>query len=61
MTRRMTLQLTVTVPDSTGESDVEKAINGALDEPPCDWEDWVVGGAQITNVERIDEEDTDGV
>jgi hypothetical protein len=51
--REMTLQITVTVPATTGESEVERAINAALDEPPCDWEDWEVGLASITDVKRI--------
>lgn len=53
MSRNMTLQLTVIVPDDVGESAVEDAINAALDEPPCDWGDWTVSGVDIINVARI--------
>jgi len=51
-TRTMTFELQVTVPAATGESEVQNAINQALDEPPCDWGRWIVGAAVITKVER---------
>ena len=51
--RRMTLQFEVTVPAEVGESSVEIALNGALDEPPCEWGDWTVGAVRIVNVERV--------
>ena len=47
-------ELRVTVPKVTGESDVENAINAALDEPPCDWGIWTVGAACITGVEEAE-------
>jgi hypothetical protein len=50
--RIITLQVSVTVPAEAGESEVESAINAALDEPPCYWGDWVVGAATIISVER---------
>lgn len=40
----------VTVPAVVGESEVEREINAALDEPPCDWGEWEVGAALITCV-----------
>ncbi len=51
-TRTIVFELRVTVPAGTGESEVETAINAALDEPPCEWEDWTVGAAIITDVVR---------
>lgn len=56
--RRITIKLTVDVPVTTGENEVETAINGALDEPPCDWGDWVVGAATIEDVEIVEDEDS---
>jgi hypothetical protein len=53
MTRRITLTLIVDVPATTGENEVETAINAALDEPPCDWGEWIVGAATIQGVEAI--------
>lgn len=55
--REITLQVSVTVPIGVGENDVETAINSALDEPPCEWEDWIVGAAIITNVKRVEYDD----
>ena len=55
MTRTITLQVSVTVPTTVGESEVERAINAALDEPPCDWGTWTVGAAVITNVTKQEE------
>ena len=52
MKRTMTLQIEVTVPAQVSENDVTGAINGALDEPPCNWDDWIVGAAIITNVTK---------
>lgn len=52
MVREITLEITVTVPATTGESEVQLAINDALNEPPCDWGDWVVGLATITTVTK---------
>ena len=52
MTREITLELTVTVPAVVGESEVERAINSVLDEPPCDWGNWTVGAALITKVTK---------
>ena len=51
-TRIITMTLKIEVPAATGENEVETAINAALDEPPCDWGEWTVGAAIITNVER---------
>lgn len=53
--REMTLTLTVTVPATVGESEVEQAINRALDEgqETCnDWGKWLVGAVTITDVKR---------
>lgn len=55
--REITLQLTVTVPAATAERDVEAAIDAALDEPPCDWGVWKVGGVEITAVRKFKAED----
>lgn len=51
-TRTITLQIEVTVPAATGESEVENAINEALAEPPCVWDDWIVGIASIVKVTK---------
>lgn len=48
--RRMTLSIEVLVPAEVGENEVEEAINAALDEPPCDWEEWSIGAAGIKTV-----------
>jgi hypothetical protein len=45
--RTLTVQIMVKVPNRTGEAEVLDAINGALDEPPCDWGNWTVGAAVI--------------
>lgn len=52
MKRTITLELQVTVPATTGESEVERAVNAALDEPPCDWGDWTVGEVVITKITK---------
>lgn len=52
MQRTMTLQVMVTVPAITPESEVESAFNAALDEPPCDWGEWVVGAVSIVSVAK---------
>jgi hypothetical protein len=51
MKRVYTLQLIVEAPTTTGESEVENALNAALDEPPCDWGNWTVGAARIIAVD----------
>ena len=58
--RQITLQLTVEVPATVGESEVENAINAALDEPPCDWDDWTVSGVSIVGVRMFEAADDDG-
>lgn len=58
----MTLQLEVAVPAATGESDVELAVNAALDETETadKWaHDWVVGAAFIVSVRRGDAAEDD--
>lgn len=54
--RVMTLTLTVTVPATVGESEVENAINHALDEGQDgnfnDWGNWTVSGVSIIDVQR---------
>lgn len=60
MFRKLTLQIEVLVPAVTTEADVSGAINAALDEPPCSWEDWEVGAAVIvacTKFERANDDD----
>ena len=47
-TRVITLEVEVEIPANIGESEVEAAINAALEEPPCEWGDWSVGAAVIT-------------
>ena len=54
MMRVIALHITVTVPATVGESEVENAINAALDEPPCDWGDWTVDGATIVGVHKFE-------
>lgn len=49
-TKVVTLTIDVTVPATTGENEIEEALNAALDEPPCDWEEWTVGRLKITEV-----------
>lgn len=41
------LALEVTVPEETPDQDVVDSINRALDEPPCDWAEWIVGAVTI--------------
>ena len=48
-TRVVRLCLDVTVPKGTSDEEVETAINNALNEPPCDWEDWMVGSAYVVH------------
>jgi len=45
--RTVILQINVEVPKDIQASDVAIAINKVLDEPPCDWQDWVVGAAVV--------------
>lgn len=51
-TRIMTIQIDIEVPVEVGESTVEREINAALDEPPCDWGNWTVGLAIVTKAIR---------
>jgi hypothetical protein len=51
-TRQITLAITVTVPLDTEGLAVENAINTALDEPPCDWGEWIVGAATIIEIDE---------
>jgi hypothetical protein len=55
-TRIMTLQFDVEVPARVAESLVESAINQALDEGPCNWGDWTIGGVSIVNVKCSERE-----
>lgn len=55
--RTLTLQLQVTCPVTVGESEVERVINQALDEPLNDWGNWFVGGVIITGVSKPFEEE----
>ena len=48
--RTYLVQIEIETPHTTGENEVERAINAALDEPPCDWGEWCVGYASITQV-----------
>ena len=52
MEREITLEVTVTVPATVGESEVERAINEALDEGEkyVEWGEWIVGAAVIKDV-----------
>lgn len=52
MKKTITLVIDVIVPAKTGESEVEKALNSALDEPTCDWGGWTVGGFSVLKVEK---------
>ncbi|HZZ17172.1 MAG TPA: hypothetical protein VFE08_14555 [Candidatus Sulfotelmatobacter sp.] len=52
-TKTVTLQVQVTVPVTTGENEVETALNAALDESPetgLYWDDWYVGALEIIKV-----------
>jgi len=44
--RVVRVSIDVTVPLTTTDENVEESINAALDEPPCDWDDWLVGAAR---------------
>jgi hypothetical protein len=62
MKRDVTLQLTVTVPANVGESEVQQAINHALDEGDVrenDWGNWYVGGVTVVKVDRYSDETGD--
>lgn len=52
--REFTIQLTVIADAKTAESDVTASINQQLDEPPCDWGDWIVGAAEIVGVRKYE-------
>jgi hypothetical protein len=52
MVRVMTFEVKVTVPPNTDESEVQSALDAALDEPPCDWNDWFVGGFNLVSVSK---------
>jgi hypothetical protein len=52
-TRTVTLQMEVRVPVTASDSEVETALNRALDESGdtgLDWGDWEVGALTVTNV-----------
>ena len=57
--RVVTLKLSVTVPSTVTDREIVDAINGALDEPPCDWQDWMVGAVTVTR-QRNPNKPTDG-
>ena len=57
--RKHTLTFTVTAPAEVSENEIERAINSALDEPPCDWGDWEVELATITDVSRVERAEQD--
>jgi hypothetical protein len=59
MQREYTLELKVRAPTTTGESDITDGINGALDEPPCDWGEWVVGTAEVTRIVLVPDGDAE--
>ncbi len=59
MQREMTIQLTVTAPAVAGESEVCRAVDAALDEPPCDWGEWSVSMASVIKVEHVAGEEDD--
>jgi hypothetical protein len=46
------LSVDVTVPATVGESEVAQAINAALE-----GEDWIVGAAIVTGVDRVEIDD----
>jgi hypothetical protein len=41
------LRLSVEVPDGTSPDHVASRLNAMLDEPPCDWGDWLVGAVVL--------------
>lgn len=54
MSKQLAVELTliVRVPlgrdkDGIGPAQIVNAINEALDEPPCDWGEWYVGGVEV--------------
>jgi len=48
--RTYLVSIEITAPHTTTENEIERAINAALDEPPCDWSDWIVGYATIQGI-----------
>jgi hypothetical protein len=44
-----TVTIIVKTPYRIKAETVEHAINEALDEPPCNWEPWIVGAANVTS------------
>jgi len=52
--RTYLITIEVSAPHTTTEAEISNAINAALDEPPCDWQDWTVGAANVTGV-RLDQ------
>ena len=53
--RVVRMWIDVTVPITTTDENVEESINAALDEPPCDWGDWVVGAARVVTAQKCSE------
>ena len=56
MARDITIQVTVRVPGTTGENEVETALNAALDETPengLDWGEWEVGAVTVIDVQHV--------
>jgi hypothetical protein len=54
MTITHTVTIVVETPYEIKDISVANAINKALDEPPCDWGDWGVGIAEVTETEIND-------
>jgi hypothetical protein len=51
------LSIDVTVPANVGESEVERAINAALDESPetgLEWGNWIVGAATVVGADAVE-------
>jgi len=49
--------LRVETPENFTSEEVYRSINAILDEPPCDWGDWVVSAATVHKVETAESDD----
>lgn len=55
--KSFTLMLRVETPENFTSEEVYRSINAILDEPPCDWGDWVVSAATVHKVETAESDD----
>lgn len=65
LSKTITVQIQVEVPESAKAEEVITQIDAALNEPPCDWGEWSVGFSEVVKVsdvfhsETYDEDDDD--